>query len=128
MYNLQWNGAGLSVLPSEDDIYTQHVKLKLSCKTQIVHKCNFSSQDYTSLPPFPIMHTTYSLHTQLHTDGGLKLQKYDIWCEQFFMHFNRADMCPSVPLLVQTHHLKLACSDSYLTVTNSKLNYSIDRH
>ena len=83
MYNLQWNGAGLSVLPSEDDIYTQHVKLKLSCKTQIVHKCNFSSQDYTSLPPFPIMHTTYSLHTQLHTDGGLKLQKYDIWCEQF---------------------------------------------
>ena len=45
---VEWCRAGLSVLPSKDDIYTQHVKTELSYNTQIVHcnvQCNFYSQE-----------------------------------------------------------------------------------
>lgn len=86
MYNLQWNGAGLSVLPSEDDIYTQHVKMEFSYNTKNGHcnvQCNFSSQDcrlhfITTLAYYA---DNISI-TQILTDGPI-LQTYDSWCEQF---------------------------------------------
>ena len=84
MYNLQWNGAGLSVLPSEDDIYTQHVKMEFSYNTKNGHcnvQCNFSSQDcrlHTSLPPLPIMQTTYPLHKYLQMDHYYKHMTVDV--------------------------------------------------
>ena len=113
-----------------------HKKMEFSYNTKNGHcnvQCNFSSQDcrlHFITNYRPCLLCRQHIH---YTNTYRWTNITNIWQLMWtvFMHCNKADMCPSVPLLLQLAWEK-SCSDSYLTVTNflsnSNLNYSIDRH